>query len=77
MIENIKNSLRKMISPRAVKNILAFLFMIAVEAGLAFLGLTFFRTDFLSLMFRIVLIVSDVLFMLGFAWLVNRYIIQN
>ena len=75
MIDNIKNSLRKMISPRAVKNILAFL--IAVEAGLAFLGLTFFRTDFLNLMFRIVLIVSDVLFMLGFAWLVNRYIIQN
>ncbi len=73
----MKEKLARILTGRAVKNLLAFLFLAAVEAGLAYLGLTFYRSTFLNNAFRILLVVSDALFMLGFAWLVNRYIIAD
>ena len=77
MIENLRKTLGRAFSPRTVRNTLSIILLLAVEAGLVYVGLMFFRADFLALWFRIFLVVSDVLFMIGFAWLINRYILNN
>lgn len=77
MIDSIRKVIKRALSPRTVRNVLSFILLAATEAGLIYVGLMFFRADFLALWFRIILIASDVLFMLGFAWLINRYIFNN
>ncbi|MBP0969615.1 MAG: hypothetical protein J5744_05650 [Oscillospiraceae bacterium] len=76
MNENIRKTLKRVFSPQVIRNVLAVIMLVAVEAGLAYMGFVFFKTDFLVMWFRILLIVSDVLFMLGLLWLVRRYVIS-
>lgn len=68
---------KSFISLRLLRNILVILLLLAAEAGLAYLGYTFYMTSFLQLGFRIVLIAAVAMFMLGLLWLVRRYIINN
>lgn len=65
------------ISLKLLRNLTVVLLLLAAEAGLAYLGYTFYMTSFLKLEFRIILMAADALFMLGLIWLVNRYIINN
>ena len=68
---------KPVVSLRLLRNILVILITLAAEAGLTYLGYTFYMTSFLQLSFRIILIAAVAMFMLGLIWLVRRYIINN
>ena len=72
-----KKKAKRMISGRVLKNIAAVILLLAAEAGLAYLGYTFYMTSFLKMDFRIILVAAVAVFMLGLIWLVRRYIINN
>ena len=74
---NAKKKAKRMISGRVLKNIAAVILLLAAEAGLAYLGYTFYMTSFLKMDFRIILVAAVAVFMLGLIWLVRRYIINN
>jgi|GEM_PF-3166321 len=72
-----KKKARRQMTARALRNTVAVLLLLTAEAALAYLGVTFYLTSFLQTWFKVTLIATDVLFMLGLVWLVNRYILQN
>ena len=72
-----KKKAKRMISGRVLKNIAAVILLLAAEAGLAYLGYTFYMISFLKMDFRIILVAAVAVFMLGLIWLVRRYIINN
>ncbi len=65
-------SRRKVDTSVLVKKTLTLMLLLAIEAGLGYIGYVFIRTGFLNLWFRILLVAADIVLMLGFVWLINR-----